>query len=345
MKRRATKEAKPSLAAAAFDTQGAVYVEFILSFIPLFFFFLGMIQIAMLYSAQLVVQQAAITATRAAVVVIDDNPNRYDGQSRLTVETSGGSGGGGGGEEGGLTGLFGSGGGGSLPSLGSDSVSRRYASIRYAAMVPLITITPAPGAVFGGERLSTAIGSEPEARAAMALLYTRYMTSITFPESPGDRDTLLRDWNRPGSDGLSGNITGRVTYVYMCPVPLANRIICEDGVSLFANNSSIALVESFTRMMRDGTLTMAEIDELSAEQQRHEDHFEAWQPMMEEMEAGDGPGFSAAAALTAATILTNGSPARFRPLQAEATLPLQAANYCYHEQEGGSSNCWEQERD
>ena len=342
MKRRATREAKPSFPLAT-ETEGAVYVEFILSFIPLFFLFLGMIQVAMLYSAQLVVQQAAITATRAAAVVLDDNPERYGGQDRLTVDGDGGGGGGSGGsEESSLPTVFGSGGGGGLPSLGSDSASRRYSSIRYAAMVPLITITPAPGAVMGGERLSTAIGSEPEARAAMALLYTRFMTAITFPTEPRGTE-LRRSWDRPDGAGQSGRVTGRVTYLYMCPVPLANRILCEDGVSLLAGNASVALVESFTRAMRDGTLTMAEVDELAAEQDRHDHHFETWRPMMDEMEEGDGPGFSAAAAITVATIVTNGSPARFRPLQAEATLPVQAANYCYRGQ--SESNCWVQEDD
>ena len=340
MKRRATFEGcgRPSLRMAATETQGAVYVEFLLSFIPLFTFFLGMIQVAMLYSAQLVVQQAAITATRAAAVVLDDNPERYDDQTRLSVEDRGGSGG----EESGLPSLFpGGGGGGSMPSLGSDTAGRRYSSIRYAAMIPLITITPAPGAVFGGERLSTAIGSDPEARAVMALVYTRAMTSITFPSEPHG-DSLRTSWNSPDENGQAGSVTARVTYVYMCPVPIANRLLCEDGVSLFAGNSSLALVDSFTRMMNDGTLTMAEVDSLSREQDIHDRHFSEWQPMMDEMEAGDGPGFSAAAAVTAATLATNGSPARFRPLQAEATLPVHAANYCYRGHNGNPSGCWRQ---
>lgn len=340
MKRRATFEGcgstRPSFLAAATETQGAVYVEFLLSFIPLFTFFLGMIQIAMLYSAQLVVQQAAITATRAAAVVLDDNPDRYDNQTRLSVEDRGGSGG----EDGGLAGVFGGGGGGGLPSLGSDSAGRRYSSIRYAAMVPLITITPAPGAVMGGERLSTAIGSEPEARAAMALLYTRFMTSITFPTTPHG-DALRTRWGRPDENGQTDSVTARVTYLYMCPVPIANRLVCEDGVSLLAGNSSLALVDSFTRMMNDGTLTMAEVDSLSREQEIHDRHFSEWQPMMDEMEEGDGPGFNAAAAITVATMVTNGSPGRFRPLQAEATLPVHAANYCYRSQ-GSASGCWRQ---
>jgi len=207
-------------------------------------------------------------------------------------------------------------------------------------MVPLITISPAPGAVLGGERLSTAIGSEPEARVVTALLYTRFMTSITFPSAPHGGDLLTR-WGRPDANGQAGSISARVTYLYMCPVPIANRLLCEDGVSLLAGNSSLALVDSFTRMMRDGTLTMAEVDSLSREQAIHDRHFSEWQPMMDEMEAGDGPGFAAAAAITAATMATNGSPGRFRPLQAEATLPVHAANYCYHNQRN-TSGCWRQ---
>ena len=53
------------------DERGAAYVEFLIVFIPVFMMFLGMIQAAMMYAANLVVTHAANTASRAAIVVLD----------------------------------------------------------------------------------------------------------------------------------------------------------------------------------------------------------------------------------------------------------------------------------
>ncbi|MFN9809219.1 MAG: TadE/TadG family type IV pilus assembly protein, partial [Deltaproteobacteria bacterium] len=167
------KGRKQSLAT---DTGGAVYVEFILSFIPLLFMFLGILQMGMLYAASLAVQHAAVTATRAAAVVLDDDPQNYGGQERLTTvgEESGGAA-----EEEALGGLFGGAGGGGGALGGGESGSARHATIRYAAMVPLIPVTPPPEAFFPmGRRasLATDIGFEaPETRASMARWYSRGM--------------------------------------------------------------------------------------------------------------------------------------------------------------------------
>jgi len=60
------------------NTGGAVYVEFLLSFIPLFFMFLSMLQMGLLYGASLVVQHSASIAARAGMVVWDDDPQYYD---------------------------------------------------------------------------------------------------------------------------------------------------------------------------------------------------------------------------------------------------------------------------
>jgi len=59
---------------------------------------------------------------------------------------------------------------------------------------------------------------------------------------------------------------------------------------------------------------------------------------MEELAAG--PGFGNATLIYAISYVATGGGARFRPLQAEATLPVQAANYCYRS--GGGGDCWEQ---
>lgn len=59
-------------------TRGAVYVEFLIAFLPIFIFFESLVQLAGLYAAQLVVAHAAETAARAAIVVLPDDPKFYD---------------------------------------------------------------------------------------------------------------------------------------------------------------------------------------------------------------------------------------------------------------------------
>lgn len=61
------------------ETRGAVYVEFLIAFMPLFSFFLCLVQLAMLQTANLIVKHAAVVAARAAVVILPDDPDRYGG--------------------------------------------------------------------------------------------------------------------------------------------------------------------------------------------------------------------------------------------------------------------------
>ncbi len=60
------------------DRSGAVYVEFLIAFLPVFLFFSGLFQLGMIEIADLVTQHAAVTAARAAVVVLPDDPAYYD---------------------------------------------------------------------------------------------------------------------------------------------------------------------------------------------------------------------------------------------------------------------------
>ena len=60
------------------DTRGAVYVEFLIAFMPVFVFFLCLLQLALLFSAKLVVDHAATTGARSAAVVFGDEPRPYN---------------------------------------------------------------------------------------------------------------------------------------------------------------------------------------------------------------------------------------------------------------------------
>lgn len=67
-----------SLRAVVRDTRGAVYVEFLIAFLPLLIFFECLVQLGGLYNAQLITLHSAATAARAATVVLHDDPARYD---------------------------------------------------------------------------------------------------------------------------------------------------------------------------------------------------------------------------------------------------------------------------
>ena len=53
--------------------EGAVMVEFLAAFLPIFAFFLGLVQLVFIQTASLIVNHAAHVAVRAAVVVIPDD--------------------------------------------------------------------------------------------------------------------------------------------------------------------------------------------------------------------------------------------------------------------------------
>jgi hypothetical protein len=86
---RVTKpKARRSLTIAR-DTRGAVFIEFLIAFLPVYVFFLCLIQSAILYSVRLVTEHAAITAARAAAVVIGDDPARYSKEAVNTLPERG----------------------------------------------------------------------------------------------------------------------------------------------------------------------------------------------------------------------------------------------------------------
>jgi len=57
------------------DTRGAVYVEFLIAFMPVFVFFLCLLQLALLFSAKLVVKHATVTGSRSAAPRPSSSPS------------------------------------------------------------------------------------------------------------------------------------------------------------------------------------------------------------------------------------------------------------------------------
>lgn len=325
------------------DRGGAVYVEFLLAFIPLFFLFLGMVQMGLLYAADLVVRHAAVTATRAAAVVIDDDPTNYEDETRRSFTSDGNQ------RDTmvrrAIEALL------RTPAARSRPPridSERYEAIHSAASMPLLPFSPPVNMIWrspADENVLNAIGTFPEGRAAFGLLYNEAGLAVTFPTRPLATD-FRTDWGRPDDDGIVPEgegraVTVRVTYLFHCAVPLANRLMCEDlfTIAYGVNASAIASVtSSFVR----GEITFAELQEQLAAIRASRGRIDRWRPRSEELAgAGGEGGIDLLAAMAGVSSIFGGPSPRFVPIQREATMPLQAANYCYRSEGGG--DCWEQE--
>ena len=66
-------------------TRGAVYVEFLVVFLPLLSLFLGLVQLAFLQAASIIVQHSAMRAVRTAGVILYDNPKFYNNEGQGSV--------------------------------------------------------------------------------------------------------------------------------------------------------------------------------------------------------------------------------------------------------------------
>ena len=77
------------LSRAALADSGAVFVEFLIAFFPVYVFFLCLVQLTLLFSSRLVTEHAAVHAARAAAVVIGDDRARYGGEDPHVVQQGG----------------------------------------------------------------------------------------------------------------------------------------------------------------------------------------------------------------------------------------------------------------
>jgi hypothetical protein len=71
------------------DRRGVVFVEFLVAFLPVYTFFLCLVQLALLFAVRLITEHAATNAARAAAVVIGDDPRRYHGERPNTLTVKG----------------------------------------------------------------------------------------------------------------------------------------------------------------------------------------------------------------------------------------------------------------
>lgn len=72
------------------DVRGAVYVELLVAFLPVLFFFLSLLQLSLLFSSKLLIDHSAAQGARAAAVVFGDEPGPYrEGPEDVNGLTSG----------------------------------------------------------------------------------------------------------------------------------------------------------------------------------------------------------------------------------------------------------------
>ena len=169
--------------------RGAVYVEFLIVFMPLFFLFLAVCQFALLAAARLVVQHAALSGARSAIVVLEDDPSHYGGAPRgslskgnamaaPSIERT-------------LASLV------ALPAWAKSGAAgqahgpqqgARMASIREAAEFPLLALAPREDTVTRPQdgSVATSLGNSAAGQLVFALGYTRAAAVITVHVSGSD---------------------------------------------------------------------------------------------------------------------------------------------------------------
>jgi len=211
------KRQSPSVGSLFQEQRGVVFLEFLIAFVPVWPFFLCVVQLAFITHANLMVKHAADSAARSAAVVLPDDPSEYGGEpemsvSRNRVTTSD------------MTTVLSRVGSVLRNSPGSNSLVSAFSettlanlgrsrlnTIRFAAHIPLMPLAPVNVGRDSRPSLAKAIGSER--KLVSALYYQPFALAVTFPG--------LQDGVATGPE-----ITVRVTYAYQCTVPLARRILC-----------------------------------------------------------------------------------------------------------------------
>lgn len=276
---------------------GAVYVEFLVAFFPVFLLFLGTVQLAFVRGAQLVVREAAARACRTAIVILDDDPERH---STPRGSLSGPAA---------APGLFSR----MQNSLGLGETTEqgpagsRLAAIRKTAYVPLAALSPPVDWVMGtlGEsagNLNNAVTTDAARFAVGFGVYNLAGAIVTLRDAPGS-DELASDPIAPDA-----KVTVHVTYLYYCAVPLVSALICDSLPSLLGGN---AANDALDQLREDPTAILDVLEQL-------QDDVDDAKRLARELTRAEMP------ALLAPVLLGSG---RFAVLEAEMTLPNQGARY------------------
>ena len=176
---------------------GAVYVEFLVVIIPFLTLFLGLTQLALVYSAQLMVEHAAARAVRAAVVILPDDHEEADyGGVPLNQVGTGGDG---------------------LEAYATAPSGGRLAAIGDAARLTLSPVAPSMDSIASSSVAGALSGNGALGLALGVLGWNEWAVAVTFVDSQGGYVTSFEP---------RGPVTVRVTFLFRCAVPLARRLMC-----------------------------------------------------------------------------------------------------------------------
>jgi hypothetical protein len=219
------------------DARGAVYVEFLVAFFPVFMLFLATTQLSLLTAARLVVQHAATSSVRSAVVILNDDPSELGDAPRNSLTE---------GDSSSVTTAadllvtFGLPGAPGVPSaVSGDGESRitqggaRMVPIRASAYFPLFALSPDASVLEGhpADNVERSLASDLARRAAAAFAYTRAATVVSVLDRPGSE-------RLPETVDRKAPVTVRVTYAAHCGVPLARRLVCNALSDLVGREAS-----------------------------------------------------------------------------------------------------------
>jgi hypothetical protein len=165
---------------------------------------LAICQFCLLVVARLVVSHAAVSAARAAIVVLPDDPKYYSDTPRGIVSDSGGV------------------------QQGS-----RMAVIRSAATQPLKLLAPGLGALIeSGKNIANALTSMSVAQSIATDFYTNFATAVTLHDMPNG-DGVARE-----PIAANATVTARVIYYYQCDIPIVRGLICASADTLVSEKWS-----------------------------------------------------------------------------------------------------------
>src|SRR6187399_1275524 len=72
------------------NVRGAVFVEFLIAFLPVWVFFLCLVQLGLIFTVRLVTEHAALNGARALAVVGGDEDKRYPANEKKNKLIQGG---------------------------------------------------------------------------------------------------------------------------------------------------------------------------------------------------------------------------------------------------------------
>ncbi|MGC4068882.1 MAG: hypothetical protein QM784_30410 [Polyangiaceae bacterium] len=211
-----------------FDARGAVYVEFLIAFFPLFLLFLALCQLALVGAAEAVVRHSAYLAARSAIVVLEDDPEKFDGAARGSVSQGRRS------RVRNIDQVLGKLGfdNGSTERNGGTSHAfmfewlmsqhgARMVPIETAADLALLPLAPSERSVVASAgSIGDALGSASARQFEFAVQYTKATALVTLHDS----ETTEAPAHEPIAP--SAPVTARVTYLFHCTVPVVRTLIC-----------------------------------------------------------------------------------------------------------------------